>query len=83
MLSKSNVIMKVVVKLASKLVFHNRNKHIEVRHHYIIEKVLEQEIELKGILIVDQVANILTKALIKPKFEISELHLEFLLESMH
>ena len=30
------------VKLASNPVFHARTKHIEVRHHYIREKVLDQ-----------------------------------------
>ncbi|GJY14422.1 integrase [Tanacetum coccineum] len=54
------------IKLASNPVFHARTKHIEVRHHYIREKVLDQEIELKGILTERQVADIFTKALEKP-----------------
>ncbi|EOY22138.1 Uncharacterized protein TCM_014347 [Theobroma cacao] len=57
------------IKLASNLIFHERTKHIEVRHHYIREKVLNQEIELKGVSTNDQVADIFTKAFEKPKFE--------------
>lgn len=57
------------IKLASNPVFHARTKHIEVRHHYIREKVLDQEIELKGIPTDAQVADIFTKALEKPKFD--------------
>ncbi|KAL0433338.1 UNVERIFIED_CONTAM: Retrovirus-related Pol polyprotein from transposon TNT 1-94 [Sesamum latifolium] len=57
------------IKLASNPVFHGRTKHIEIRHHYIREKVLEQEIELKSISTNEQVADIFTKALGKSKFE--------------
>jgi len=57
------------VKLASNPIFHGRTKHIEVRHHFIREKVLDQEVILKGISTNEQVADIFTKALIKPKFE--------------
>ncbi|XP_057990595.1 uncharacterized mitochondrial protein AtMg00810-like [Hevea brasiliensis] len=56
------------VRLAANPVFHARTKHIEVRHHYIREKVLDREIELKGISTLDQVADIFTKALGKAKF---------------
>ncbi|GKB44666.1 putative mitochondrial protein [Tanacetum coccineum] len=55
------------IKLASNPVFHARTKHIEVRLHYIREKVLDREIELKGIPTKRQVADIFTKALEKPK----------------
>ncbi|KAK9120307.1 hypothetical protein Syun_017924 [Stephania yunnanensis] len=57
------------VKLASNPIFHARTKHIEVRHHFIREKVLSQEIELQGISTNNQVADIFTKALGKAKFE--------------
>lgn len=57
------------IKLASNPIFHGRTKHIEVRHHYIREKVLDQEVVLKGISTNEQVADIFTKALVKPKFE--------------
>ena len=57
------------IKLASNPIFHGRKKHIEVRHHFIREKVLNQEIELKGVHTSAQVADIFTKALQKHDFE--------------
>ncbi|XP_028763329.1 uncharacterized protein LOC114721636 [Neltuma alba] len=44
-------------------------KHIEVRHHFIREKVLNEEIELTGVRTGAQAAYIFTKALVKPKFQ--------------
>ncbi|KAL4291090.1 hypothetical protein GQ457_14G002100 [Hibiscus cannabinus] len=58
-----------VIKLASNSIFHARTKHIEVRHHYIREKVLSQEVELQVISTNNQVADIFTKALGKLMFE--------------
>ncbi|KAJ7951749.1 Retrovirus-related Pol polyprotein from transposon TNT 1-94 [Quillaja saponaria] len=58
------------IKLASNLVFHARTKHIEVQHHFIQEKVLEQVIEIKNISTGDQIADVFTKALAKPKLEL-------------
>ncbi|KAL0314880.1 UNVERIFIED_CONTAM: Retrovirus-related Pol polyprotein from transposon RE1, partial [Sesamum angustifolium] len=57
------------IRLASNPVFHGRTKHVEIHHHFVREKVLNQEVELKGIHTNDQVADIFTKALAKPKFE--------------
>ncbi|KAL0371751.1 UNVERIFIED_CONTAM: Copia protein [Sesamum calycinum] len=57
------------IRLASNPVFHGRAKHIEIRHHYIRENVLQQEIELKSISTNEQVTDIFTKALGKSKFE--------------
>ncbi|XP_028765324.1 uncharacterized protein LOC114723298 [Neltuma alba] len=57
------------IKLALNPVFHARTKHIEVRHHFIREKVLNEEIELTGVRTGAQVADIFTKALVKPKFQ--------------
>ncbi|TYH45165.1 hypothetical protein ES332_D11G245900v1 [Gossypium tomentosum] len=44
-------------------------KHIEVRHHFVRGKVLSEEIELVNIRTNDQVADIFTKVLVKPKFQ--------------
>lgn len=57
------------IKLASNPILHRRTKHIDVRYHFIREKVLSQEIELKGIPTTNQIADIFTKALDKSKFE--------------
>ena len=57
------------IMLANNPVFHARTKHIEVHYHFIREKVLSREIDLEYVAIEDQVANILTKALSRTKFE--------------
>ena len=50
--------------LASNPLFHARTKHIEVDYHFVREKVLNRDILVKFISTIDQVADILTKALI-------------------
>ena len=57
------------IKLAENPVFHARTKHIEVHHHFVREKVLNQEIDLQKIRSEDQVADIFTKALGRAKLE--------------
>ncbi|KAL0328315.1 UNVERIFIED_CONTAM: Copia protein [Sesamum calycinum] len=57
------------IRLASNPVFHGRMKHVEIHHHFVREKVLNQEVELKGIHTNDQVTDIFIKALAKPKSE--------------
>ncbi|XP_042059649.1 uncharacterized mitochondrial protein AtMg00810-like [Salvia splendens] len=57
------------IKLAKNPVFHARTKHIEVHHHFVREKVLNQEIGLQKIRSEDQVADIFTKALGRAKLE--------------
>ncbi|RVX10690.1 Retrovirus-related Pol polyprotein from transposon RE2 [Vitis vinifera] len=57
------------VRLAENPVFHARTKHVEVHYHFIKEKVLEEEVELKQIKSEDQVADLFTKGLSGSKFE--------------
>jgi hypothetical protein len=47
--------------------FHNRTKHIEIRHHFLRQKLDEKELELTYIPTGDQVADILTKGLVQEK----------------
>ena len=49
-------------------VFHNRSKHIEIRHHYIRELVDKKEIELQFCKTGDQLADIFTKPISIDKF---------------
>lgn len=56
------------IKLAKNPIFHNRTKHIDVRAHFIREKIVREELEVKHIAGVDQVADILTKPLPRPRF---------------
>jgi transposase InsO family protein len=51
------------IALARNPEFHARTKHIEVRHHYVREKLEEGIIELQYCPTADQTADILTKSL--------------------
>jgi len=55
--------------LAKNLVHHSRTKHIEIRYHFIREKVLKNEIELRYCATQNMIADILTKPLAKPSFQ--------------
>jgi hypothetical protein len=57
------------IRLAENPVFHARIKHVEVHYHFIREKVLQEEIELKHVNTKDQVADLFTKSLSNNKSE--------------
>ena len=57
------------VRLAENPVFHARTKHVEVHYHFIREKVLQEEIEMRRIKTDDQIADLFTKGLNASKFE--------------
>ena len=55
--------------LAKNSTFHDRTKHIAVRHHFIRDEIEEQRIRVEYIPTGDQVADVLTKALPREKHE--------------
>uniref|UniRef100_A0A5S6Q5K6 Reverse transcriptase Ty1/copia-type domain-containing protein n=1 Tax=Trichuris muris TaxID=70415 RepID=A0A5S6Q5K6_TRIMR len=57
------------VKLSKNPEFHKRTKHIAVRFHFVREKWKEGEFDVQHIGGEHQKADILTKALAKPRFE--------------
>ena len=50
-------------------VFHDKTKHIEIRYHYIRDMVQKGAVELQHVPTDDQTTYILTKPLLKTKFE--------------
>lgn len=57
------------IELAKNPVHHSRTKHIDIRHHFVREKLASNEIELCYIQTGDQIADALTKPLTRDKFD--------------
>ena len=57
------------IALAKDNKFHSRTKHIDIRYHFIREAVEDGNIVVNYIPTAENVADIFTKSLAKPKFE--------------
>ena len=57
------------MKLAKNPQFHNRTKHIDIRYHFIRETIESDLVELQYVQTEDNIADILTKALPRPRHE--------------
>jgi len=57
------------VKLSENPVFHDRSKHIEIKHHYIRDMVQRGAVKLLYVATDEQIADVLTKPLARVKFE--------------
>ncbi len=55
------------IKLSNNLMFHMRTKHVEIQHHFMSEKIIFGEINVKHIATQDQIGDILMKPLGKIK----------------
>ena len=56
------------IALARNPVHHGRAKHIDIKYHFIRDKVESKEIELEFMPTDDMVADVMTKALPRPAF---------------
>ncbi|GJR96233.1 retrovirus-related pol polyprotein from transposon TNT 1-94 [Tanacetum coccineum] len=66
---------KSAIALCCNNVQHSRSKHIDIRHHFIREQVENRVVELYFVETNYQLANILTKALPRERFEFLLLRL--------
>jgi ATP sulfurylase len=57
------------IKLSENPVFHDKSKHIEIKHQYIRDMVEKGVVKLQYVATNEQVADVLTKSLSKVKFE--------------
>lgn len=54
-------------KLCRNPIFHNRTKHVDIRHHFIRDSIERGEVEVKYMRTDDMPADFLTKGLAAPK----------------
>ncbi|GLB42029.1 putative mitochondrial protein [Lyophyllum shimeji] len=54
------------IKFADNPVFHARSKHIDIRHHFVRERIISNEIQIYHCVSADNKADILTKPLARP-----------------
>jgi hypothetical protein len=57
------------LKLTRNPEFHSKSKHIDVKHHFIREKVENKEIHTQRVDIKDNLADVFTKSLGRPIHE--------------
>ena len=55
--------------MAENPIFHVKTNHVEVRYHFIIEKVLQKQITMRQIKTDNQIAGLFMKGLNTGKFE--------------
>ena len=60
---------KVAINISHNLVHHNRTKHVEVDRYFIKEKIEDGTICITSVPTTKQVADVLTKGLLRPLFE--------------
>jgi hypothetical protein len=58
---------RAAVKLSHNPEYHRRTKHIEIKHFYVREKVLEGKLKVEQVSTEKQVSDILTKPLTKSR----------------
>ena len=57
------------IALTQNPVSHTRTKHIDIRHHFIRERVENREVDLKYVSTKDMLADVFTKQVPRDAFE--------------
>ena len=57
------------MKFSENLVFHDKSKHIEIKYHYIRDMVHRGSVKLQYVVTNEQLSDVLTKSLVRVKFE--------------
>ena len=58
------------IALAKNPKFHKRTKHIDIRYHFVREKVEDGQVVLQYVSTTDKLADTMTKAIIAVQFEV-------------
>jgi len=66
---KLNCNNQAAITLSKDNKFHSHTKHISIRHHFIREAVENDQIVVQYVPSSENVADVFTKALPRPKFE--------------
>ncbi|BAT74403.1 hypothetical protein VIGAN_01206700, partial [Vigna angularis var. angularis] len=61
---------KSAIAIAKNPVHHQRTKHIAIKYHFIRDEETTKQIRLEYCPTEDQIADIFTKALPRPRFEL-------------
>jgi hypothetical protein len=67
--TKLNVDNQGAINYSNNFINHGRTKHIDIQHHFVHEKLISNEVNIQYCATEDNFADILTKALMKPKHE--------------
>ncbi|GJS89064.1 hypothetical protein Tco_0771700 [Tanacetum coccineum] len=66
---------KGAIDLSKNPVQHSRTKHIEIRHHFLLDNVQKGHISIEKVTFIDNIADILTKPLKRESFNYLRLGL--------
>ena len=67
--TKLNVDNQGAIDYSINAINHGCTKHIDIQHHFVCEKIISNKIHIQYCAMDDNLADILTKALPKPKHE--------------
>jgi hypothetical protein len=64
-----NINNQGAINYSNNVINHSHTEHINIQHHFISKKIISHEMKIQYCTMDDNLANLLTKALPKPKHE--------------